>query len=140
MLVSRPDMILAGFTIVLAWTWAKMASADRPVPRAIPSYFIIDESEDHSLPLDYRPEFTTNSHKIVHEALRARDRGWEQPGLGEEQPLPRSFIVFIYNWDREFLRKRDMPTTGDIPRRDIERPMVNRRDILVTIGTELAQE
>lgn len=82
---------------------------DRPVPRVIPSYFIIDEREDHSprtTDRNLRPTAIKSSMKSC-----VRGHGWEtgRPGR-ERETLSRCFIVFIYNWDS--FCERDTPTTG----------------------------
>lgn len=103
---SRFDMISVGF-------YDHFGSGRKPRWRttgaARDSQLFYNRRERGSLSPDYRPEFTTNSHKIVHEVLRA----WPRVGTagpGERETLSRCFIVFIYNWDS--FCERDTPTTG----------------------------
>lgn len=86
---------------------AQAKDGGRAVTRVIPSYFIIDESEDHSprtTGRNLRPTAIKSSMKFC-----VRGHGWEWPAW-ERETLSRCFIVFIYNWDS--FCERDTPTTG----------------------------
>lgn len=144
-LVSHFDTIPASFTIVSAWTQAKMAVRTNRY-RAIPSYFIIDKSVDHSpwtTGWNLRPTAIKSSVKSCVRSFR-----WGQPARERERERdPRCFIVFIYNWDsfcawkREREGKRGAPTTRSraITQLDAERTTMVRRDSPVTITSPITE-
>lgn len=107
-----------------------MADAMQPVLRSRDLELFYNRQERGSLSLDYRPEFTTNSHKIVHEVLCAQLQVGTAAGPRQRARERENFTVLLSLYmigtvfAKETRRRRDLKLSHS--KLDARRPTVDR--------------